>query len=58
MQQRLERFADLIVNFGANVQSGQILDIGTGLGKEDLTRALTASSLDELRPVLGLGAGQ
>jgi aminopeptidase len=44
MQQRLERFADLIVKFGANVQTGQILDIGTGLGKEDLTRALTASA--------------
>jgi aminopeptidase len=44
MQQRLERFADLIVNFGVNVQSGQILDIGTGLGKEELTRALTASA--------------
>src|SRR5438874_13645892 len=44
MQQRVERYADLIVNFGANVQSGQILDIGTGLGKEELTRALTASA--------------
>ena len=44
MQQRLDRFADLIVNFGANVQPGQILDIGTGLGKEELTRALTASA--------------
>src|SRR6266571_5197913 len=44
MQQRVERYADLIVNFGANVQGGQILDIGTGLGKEELTRALTASA--------------
>jgi aminopeptidase len=44
MQSRLERFADLIVNFGANVQQGQILDIATGLGKEELTRALTASA--------------
>jgi aminopeptidase len=40
----LERFADLIVNFGANVQKGQILEIGSGLGKEDLTRAITASA--------------
>jgi aminopeptidase len=40
----LQRFADLIVNFGANVQKGQILDIGTGLGKEELTRAITASA--------------
>src|SRR5437764_14068712 len=44
MQQRLERLADLIVNFGANVQNGQILDVGTGLGKEDLTRAIAASA--------------
>src|ERR671930_1327717 len=44
MQDRLERYADLLVNFGANVQKGQILDIGSGLGKEELTRALTASA--------------
>jgi aminopeptidase len=44
MQDRLERYADLIVRFGANVQPGQILDIGSGLGKEELTRALTASA--------------
>jgi aminopeptidase len=44
MQERIDRYADLLVNFGANVQAGQILDIGTGLGKEELTRALTASA--------------
>ena len=44
MHDRLERYADLIVNFGANVQPGQILDLGSGLGKEELTRALTASA--------------
>jgi aminopeptidase len=44
MQDRLERYADLIINFGANVQPGQILDLGSGLGKEELTRALTASA--------------
>src|SRR5919199_1014174 len=44
MHDRLERFADLIVSFGANVQPGQIVDIGSGLGKEELTRALTASA--------------
>jgi aminopeptidase len=44
MEDRLQRYADLIVNFGANVQPGQILDIGSGLGKEELTRALTASA--------------
>ena len=44
MQDRLERYADLIVDFGVNVQPGQILDLGSGLGKEDLTRAITASA--------------
>src|SRR3954454_22753023 len=44
MATRLERLADLIVNFGANVQNGQTLDIGSGLGKEELTRAITASA--------------
>jgi aminopeptidase len=44
MASRIERLADLIVNFGANVQEGQILDVGSGLGKEELTRAITASA--------------
>jgi aminopeptidase len=44
MEDRLQRYADLIVKFGVNVQPGQILDIGSGLGKEELTRALTASA--------------
>ena len=44
MSDRLERYADLIINFGANVQPDQILDLGSGLGKEELTRALTASA--------------
>jgi aminopeptidase len=44
MQDRLDRYADLIVNFGVNVQPGQILDLGSGLGKEELTRAITASA--------------
>ena len=43
MPQDLERLADLIVNYGANVQKDQIVDIGSALGKEELTRALTAS---------------
>src|SRR5580765_815489 len=38
------RLAELIVNFGANIQPGQIVDIGSGLGKEELTRAITASA--------------
>jgi aminopeptidase len=40
----VDRLADLIVNFGANVQKGQILDVASGLGKEELTRAITASA--------------
>jgi aminopeptidase len=44
MASRIERLADLIVNFGANVQEGQILDVSSGLGKEELTRAITASA--------------
>jgi aminopeptidase len=44
MHDRLDRYADLIVNFGVNVQPGQILDFGSGLGKEELTRAITASA--------------
>jgi aminopeptidase len=44
MQSSLERLADLIVNFGANVQKGQILEVSAGLGKEELTRAITASA--------------
>ena len=36
----LERFADLIVGFAANVQPGQIVAIGTEPGKRPLTRAV------------------
>ena len=39
-----DRLADLIVNFGANVQEGQIVDLASALGKEELTRAITASA--------------
>jgi aminopeptidase len=44
MDPRVQAFADLIVNFGANVQKGQIVDLATALGKEELTRAITASA--------------
>jgi aminopeptidase len=44
MSSRLERLADLLVNFGANVQEGQIVDLASALGKEELTRAITASA--------------
>jgi aminopeptidase len=39
----LDRFADLVVTFAANLQPDQILAIGSEIGKEDLTRALAAS---------------
>jgi aminopeptidase len=40
----LARFADLVVGFAANVQPGQIVSIGSELGKETVTRALAASA--------------
>jgi aminopeptidase len=40
----VNRLADLIVNFGANVQKGQILDVASSLGKEELTRAIVAGA--------------
>ena len=40
----LERYADLIVAIGANVQPGQLVDVWSALGKEDLTRAVTAAA--------------
>jgi aminopeptidase len=40
----LERFADLVVGFAANVQPGQVVAVGGELGKEPLARALAASA--------------
>jgi aminopeptidase len=40
----LQRFADLIVRFAANVQPGQVVAIGTEPGKLDLTRAVADSA--------------
>ncbi len=40
----LDRFADLVVGFAANVQPGQVVAIGSEIGKEPLTRALAASA--------------
>ncbi|MCX6386005.1 MAG: aminopeptidase [Solirubrobacterales bacterium] len=40
----IQRFADLIVGFGANVQPNQIVAIGSEPGKERLTRAIAASA--------------
>ena len=40
----LDRFAELIVRFAANVQRGQIVAIGTEPGKLELTRAVAAAA--------------
>jgi len=40
----LERFAELLVGFGANVQPGQIVAVSSEIGKEPLTRAIAASA--------------
>ena len=40
----LERYAELIVRFAANVQPGQIVEVGSEIGKEELTRAVAASA--------------
>ncbi|CAA9470692.1 MAG: Aminopeptidase S (Leu, Val, Phe, Tyr preference) [uncultured Solirubrobacteraceae bacterium] len=40
----LERFADLIVGFGANVQPDQIVSVACEPGKEALVRAIAASA--------------
>ncbi len=40
----LERFADLVVRFGANVQPGQVVSVGSEIGKEDVTRAVVAAA--------------
>jgi aminopeptidase len=41
---RIERLADLTIDFGANVQPGQIVAITSEVGHEPLTRALAASA--------------
>ncbi|HUR86210.1 MAG TPA: aminopeptidase [Solirubrobacteraceae bacterium] len=40
----LERFAELVVRFAANVQPGQVVAIGTEPGKLELTRAIADSA--------------
>ena len=40
----LERFADLIVGFGANVQPGQVVGVGGEPGKEPLCRAIAGAA--------------
>jgi aminopeptidase len=40
----LERYADLITGFGANVQPGQVVALSSEPGKEELQRAVAASA--------------
>jgi aminopeptidase len=40
----LERFAELIVGFGANVQPGQVVGVGAEPGKEPLCRAIAGAA--------------
>ncbi len=40
----LERFADLIVGFGANVQPGQLVDVSADVGKQALVREIAAAA--------------
>jgi aminopeptidase len=40
----LDRYAELIVAVGANVQPGQLVDVWSTLGKEELTRAVAAAA--------------
>ncbi|HEY4276704.1 MAG TPA: aminopeptidase [Conexibacter sp.] len=40
----IQRLADLLVGFGANVQPGQIVAVSSEIGKEPLTRAIAASA--------------
>jgi aminopeptidase len=43
-QSTLERLAELVVGFGANVQRDQIVAVSCEPGKEELTRAIAASA--------------
>jgi aminopeptidase len=40
----VERFAELIVGFGANVQPGQVVGVGAEPGKEELARAIAGAA--------------
>lgn len=40
----VQRLAELIVRFGANVQPGQVVGVGAEPGKEDLARAIAAAA--------------
>ncbi|TMK73488.1 MAG: aminopeptidase [Actinobacteria bacterium] len=46
MSDRIDSLARLIVEFGANVQRGQVVVVGAELGYEDLARAIVAVAYD------------
>ncbi len=46
MDDRIESLARLIVDFGANVQPGQVVDVNSDLDKVELTRAIAALAYD------------
>jgi aminopeptidase len=43
-ERHIELLADLLVKVGANVQEGQIVAVGSEVGKEPLTRAIAATA--------------
>jgi aminopeptidase len=46
MDERFERLARLIVEFGANVQPGQVVVLGAEVGQEQLARAIAVAAYD------------
>jgi len=46
MDDRIQRLANLIVDFGANIQPGQLVDLSADVGKEELTRAVAAGAYE------------
>ena len=46
MDDRIQRLANLIVDFGANIQPGQLVDLAADVGKEELTRAVAAGAYE------------
>jgi len=40
----IERFAELVAGFGANVQPGQIVELSATPGKEELARAIAGAA--------------
>src|SRR2546429_9131066 len=46
MDDRIERLARLVVEFGANVQPGQLVEVFADLGKAELARAIAAVAYD------------